>query len=406
MASPHVAGGAALLRQRHPEWTVAQIKSALVLTGKPVFVGRIEAPTTQEGGGLIDLVAANNPLVFAAPADLSFGLLRAGTSATRAVDLTDAGGGAGAWSVSLAPQGSSPGAAVTVPATVAVPGRLQVTANVAAGAGDVDATGFVVLRLDTVTRRIPYWFHVDAPKLAREPLGPTLKATGTYRGQTAGKARLVAVYRYPERGPGDPSRAMPGPEQVFRVTLTKPVANFGVVVTGGRRVSPRVVYAGDENRLTGFAGLPFVINPYIDAYGDARPVSAAIRPAKGSYDIVFDTPSGVAPGAFTFRFWIDDQAPPAVRLLSSSAKSGGNLELVVTDNGSGVDPHSLTATIDGKPADVAYARGHALVSLRNVGPGRHALVFSAADYQELKNFENVLKILPNTRVLRVPFRVG
>ena len=37
MAAPHVAGAAALLRQRHPRWTVAQIKSALVLTGRPVF---------------------------------------------------------------------------------------------------------------------------------------------------------------------------------------------------------------------------------------------------------------------------------------------------------------------------------------------------------------------------------
>ena len=36
MASPHVAGAVALLRQRHPDWTVAQVKSALVLTGKPV----------------------------------------------------------------------------------------------------------------------------------------------------------------------------------------------------------------------------------------------------------------------------------------------------------------------------------------------------------------------------------
>ena len=40
MAAPHVAGAAALLIQRHPDWTVAQLKSALVLTGQPVFVER------------------------------------------------------------------------------------------------------------------------------------------------------------------------------------------------------------------------------------------------------------------------------------------------------------------------------------------------------------------------------
>src|SRR5207302_6100511 len=69
MAAPHVAGAAALLRQRHPGWCVEQLKSALVLTGKPVLDSsqRGEVPTTREGGGLIQLPAADKPLLFADP---------------------------------------------------------------------------------------------------------------------------------------------------------------------------------------------------------------------------------------------------------------------------------------------------------------------------------------------------
>ena len=77
--------------------------------------------------------------------------------------------------------------------------------------------------------------------------------------------------------------------------------------------------------LTGVPGLPLVINPYIDSYGDARPVAARSGPAAGSYDIVFDTPAAAGGRPFTFRFWIDDVTPPTVRLVSASARRGGNL---------------------------------------------------------------------------------
>jgi subtilisin family serine protease len=398
MAAPHVAGGAALLLERHPDWTVAQVKSALVLTGKPTQPGS-EAPVTREGGGLIDLVAANTPLIFAAPTDLSFGLLHTGKSATHSVQLTDAGGGGGQWTVSIAPQASTARPTVSAPPTATVPGRLDLTVD--AGTVEGDAMGFVVLRLGSITRRIPYWVRVVDPKLGLEPHG-MLRTTGTYRSTTAGGQSLVSSYRYPDLARAG---ALAGPERVFRVTLRKPVANFGVVVLRGSRASPRVVVAGDENRLVGFPGLPVVINPYIDSYGVGRPVAGAIRPAPGSYDVVFDTTSKT-PAAFTFRFWLDDVTPPTVHLLSARARRGGSLELAVADNGSGVDPDSLTARIDGNPAEVTFSRGRAAVSLRRAGPGRHALVFTAADYQELKNMENVPQILPNTRTLRAVFRVG
>jgi subtilisin family serine protease len=404
MASPHVAGAAALLRQRHPDWTVAQIKSALVLTGKPVVValGGSEAPTTREGGGLIDVPSANDPAIFAAPTDLSFGLLHTGTTATRSVQLTDAGGGSGAWTVTVSPQGSSPGAAVGAPATVTVPGQLDVTASATATATEADVTGFVTLRLGSVTRRIPYWFRVARPVLGTEP-HLTLTTPGVYQGQTRGKPSRVSSYRYPD-APAD-LRAPDGPEQVFRFVLTRPVANFGVAVTGGAKTEPVIVAADDEDRVAGYAALPLAINPYTDSFEVPRPVAGVIRPAPGTFDVVFDTTSAQAAGPFTFRFWIDDVTPPSVRLLTPVARARSNLQLAVTDAGSGVDPASLQATVDGKRAGVSFARGRALVPLAVLQPGVHRLVFTAADYQELKNMENVPQILPNTRVLRVAFRV-
>ena len=90
-----------------------------------------------------------------------------------------------------------------------------------------------------------------------------------YSGNTAkGKAR-VTLYRYPE---GVAGMNLPGPEQVFALPLKKAVANFGVRVVSraaGSVVTPRVVRNGDENRLTGYAGLPGDLNPYREQLGES-----------------------------------------------------------------------------------------------------------------------------------------
>ncbi len=41
--------------------------------------------------------------------------------------------------------------------------------------------------------------------------------------------------------------------------------------------------------------------------------------------------------------------------------------------------------------------------MTGIGPGRHTLTFTASDYQETKNMENVARILPNTRTVRTTF---
>src|SRR4029077_9326614 len=112
--------------------------------------------------------------------------------------------------------------------------------------------------------------------------------------------------------------------------------------------APRIVVAGDESRLTGYAALPIDINPYRSAYGEPALVAGAILPSAGQYDLVFDTPSGARPGSFMFRFWVDDVTAPTIRLLAARVRSGQPLRLAVADTGAGVDPSSVRASIDGR----------------------------------------------------------
>jgi hypothetical protein len=406
MASPHVAGALAILKQRHPTWTVAQLKSALESTGDPVKgEGAIgEAAATREGGGRIDLPTADQPLIFTAPTGLSFGLMRTGATRTASFSVTDAGGGAGPWTVRAVQQTNDTEVTLITPPTLTVPGSVTLTVSVAPDAEERDVTGFVVLTRGTDTRRVPFWFRIESPRLGRVPHTRLVKP-GVYRATTARGSSVVNEYRYPERGPipGNPTH-LPGREIAYRIVLRRPVANVGAVVlsqASGVRVQPRLVFAGDENRLVGYTGLPGNLNPYQD-YGGPEPVVGAVRPAAGSYDLVFDTPENGRSGAFTFRFWIADTTPPSVRFVR---RNGGRLVVSVRDAGAGVDPRSLQARVDGRLVDVHWTGTQAIVAAGVLTPGRHLLVFTASDYQEAKNMENTGPILPNTRVLTTRFVV-
>jgi subtilisin family serine protease len=64
MASPHVAGAAALLKQRHATWSPAEIKSALMVTADPTVLkedGVTAATAFDQGSGEIDPTAADDP---------------------------------------------------------------------------------------------------------------------------------------------------------------------------------------------------------------------------------------------------------------------------------------------------------------------------------------------------------
>jgi subtilisin family serine protease len=403
MAAPHVAGAAAVLQQRHPSWSPAQIKSALMTTGAPIREGSAVASPLREGGGRIDLPLADQPLLFTQPTSLSFGLLRPGAKVTRTLRLSDAGGGAGTWRA-----GATGGyvGVVSTPDQVTVPGTLAVRVAVGRRLAESDASGFIVLTRGTVTRHVPFWFRVERPQLQRER-HISLTHPGTYSGDTSHGVARVSTYRYPELPPRHlafPVR-LPGREVVYRVHIRKRFANFGIAVVsraGGVAVEPRIVRSGDENRLAGLTALPYDANPYRASEGRHRLIAGVLQPAPGIYDIVFDTPARGRPGRFSFRLWDGDTTPPAVRVLGVR---GDALEVRVTDGGSGVDPSSLVARVDGDERPISYASGLVRISLKGLVRGNHTFAFSAADYQEAKNNENVRGILPNTRKLQRAFAI-
>ena len=204
--------------------------------------------------------------------------------------------------------------------------------------------------------------------------------------------------------------ALGGPEQVFRVQSSGVVANFGVAVlthAPGVTVTPRIVYAGDENRLAGYTALPFALNPYQPDFYALEPVASVTLPSAGDYDVVFDTPTGNRPGKFTFRYWVNDRTPPAVALVSRTVTAAAGLRLSVKDTGSGVDPS--TPPRHRRREDLARSptsTGGPLIALKGLAPGTHRVTLVASDVQESKNNENTGPILPNTTTFSATFRVS
>ncbi len=169
-AAPFVAGAAALVKQRNPGFSAAQVKSALVnSTSDLVFDDGEFARVTSMGAGLLQIPAALDPIATAEPATISFGAVNGALPLERDVILTNVGTASETFHLSIEPYDFDPDAAVSVNGAA--------TVDLELGAGglttlDVGLSGTTpppgayegVIRVDSASGgaslRVPYYYVV------------------------------------------------------------------------------------------------------------------------------------------------------------------------------------------------------------------------------------------------------
>ena len=184
MASPHVAGAAAVLRQAWPAWTPADIRAALLTTADPVAkvntspivseVVAAAAPATVQGAGRLDLGRAVDPGALVTPPTLNLGNWGLGSTGVATATITVRDVRLGAEGAAVYRLRHEPGPLNTLltpdlPAEIQVPqgGQQRFTVtfthDAPLPAGDYD--GRIVLASERHSLRVTYFVRVlGAPK--------------------------------------------------------------------------------------------------------------------------------------------------------------------------------------------------------------------------------------------------
>jgi subtilisin family serine protease len=185
MATPHVAGAAALLAQQHPDYTGAQLKGLLSASAKP----HAELTAFQQGAGRVDVAHAITQTVVTEPANVSIGTVAWPHDDDVPVSkpLTYRNLGDADVTLSLTLDTKAPAGMFALSATeVTVPagGTAEVTVTGDAGAGSVDgyfSATIVATSGDSVTRTpVAVNREVESYDLTVDTIDRTGAATGAY----------------------------------------------------------------------------------------------------------------------------------------------------------------------------------------------------------------------------------
>ncbi len=295
-ATPLVSGAAALIKQAHPKFSPAQIKSALMNNASQVVTQDENTDTIgvqQLGGGLLDAKAALGATLTASPSSVSFGAPTT-LPVTQTLSITNTSSSNATLSIAVTPGVAATGATVTVDHSslslaAGASGTINVVLSGALPAAGGAFTGFVNVQNGTTTIHVPYMFLAPTPTVGNLIVlaGPNDSAPGSDAGPII--VRVVDTNGLGVKGQSVTFTASSGASlqnvqattnsygiasaeaflgsQVSTYTFSATAAGMAFQFTADALPQPAITSAGVVNAASFAAGSPIAPGSYISIFG-------------------------------------------------------------------------------------------------------------------------------------------